>query len=181
MTESSAATRDGVTIRSAGPQDVSHILGFIRELAEYERLSQECIATEEQLSSTLFGERAYAEVIFACIDAKPVGFALFCHNYSTFLAKPGIHLEDLYVQPQWRGRGVGQKLLAWLARETIRRNCGRLEWAVLDWNEPSIKFYDSLGARQMREWFTYRLTGAPLEGLAEKSTLEKSTPEKSTL
>jgi GNAT superfamily N-acetyltransferase len=162
------ATTDTVTIRLAREHEVPLVLGFVRELAEYERLSHEMVATEEDMRKALFGPRPYAEVIFACLDGEPVGFALFCYNFSTFLAKPGIHLEDLYVRTSCRGRGIGQRLLGWLARETIKRDCGRLEWAVLDWNEPSIKFYDSLGARAMKEWFTYRLTGDALEKVAGK-------------
>ena len=160
------ATTGTVTIRLAREHEVPLVLGFVRELADYERLSHEVVATEEDMGKALFGPRPYAEVIFACLDDEPVGFALFCYNFSTFLAKPGIHLEDLFVRPSCRGRGIGQRLLSWLARETIKRDCGRLEWAVLDWNEPSIKFYDSLGARAMKEWFTYRLTGEALEKVA---------------
>jgi GNAT superfamily N-acetyltransferase len=160
---------DTVTIRPAREDEVALVLGFVRELADYERLTHEVVATEEDLRKALFGPRPYAEVVFACLNDEPVGFALFCYNFSTFLAKPGIHLEDLYVRPACRGRGIGQRLLTWLARETIRRECGRLEWAVLDWNEPSIRFYDSLGARALKEWFTYRLTGAALEKVAAKN------------
>jgi GNAT superfamily N-acetyltransferase len=162
------APTDSVTIRLAREDDVPLVLGFVRELAEYERLSHEVVATEEDMRKALFGPRPFAEVIFACLDDEPVGFALFCYNFSTFLAKPGIHLEDLYVRPACRGRGIGQLLLSWLARETIKRDCGRLEWAVLDWNAPSIKFYDSLGARALKEWFTYRLTGEALVRVAGK-------------
>jgi GNAT superfamily N-acetyltransferase len=160
---------DTITIRPAREDEVALVLGFVRELADYERLTHEVVATEEDLRKALFGPRPYAEVVFACLNDEPVGFALFCYNFSTFLAKPGIHLEDLYVRPACRGRGIGQRLLTWLARETIRRECGRLEWAVLDWNEPSIRFYDSLGARALKEWFTYRLTGAALEKVAAKN------------
>jgi GNAT superfamily N-acetyltransferase len=159
---------DTVTIRPARADEVPLVLAFVRELAEYERLAHEMVATEEDMRKALFGPRPYAEVIFACLGNEPVGFALFCYNFSTFLAKPGIHLEDLYVRPACRGRGIGQQLLGWLARETIKRDCGRLEWAVLDWNAPSIKFYDSLGARALKEWFTYRLTGEALERVARK-------------
>ena len=160
---------DTVTIRRAEEHEAGLVLSFVRELAEYERLSHEMVATEEGMRQALFGPRPYAEVIFACLDGEPVGFALFCYNFSTFLARPGIHLEDLFVRPNCRGRGIGQKLLSWLARETLTRGCGRLEWAVLDWNEPSIKFYDSLGARALKEWFTYRLTGESLERVAARS------------
>jgi len=157
-----------LTIRRAEEHEVALVMSFVRELAEYERLSHECVGTEDDMRRALFGPRPYAEVVFACLDGEPVGFALFCYNFSTFLARPGIHLEDLFVRPACRGRGVGQKLLAWLARETLARGCGRLEWAVLDWNAPSIRFYDSLGARAMKEWFTYRLAGDALEKVAGK-------------
>ena len=160
---------DTVTIRPAQEHEAPLVLSFVRELAEYERLSHEVVATEEDMRKALFGPHPYAEVIFACLNGEPVGFALFCYNFSTFLAKPGIHLEDLFVRSTCRGRGIGQRLLSWLARETLQRGCGRLEWAVLDWNEPSIRFYDSLGARALKEWFTYRLTGEALAQVAAKS------------
>jgi GNAT superfamily N-acetyltransferase len=157
---------DTITIRPATEQDVPLIQGFIRDLARYEHLEHEMVATEEGLHKTLFGERRYAEVVFACVGAEPVGFALFFHNYSTFLGKPGIYLEDLFVRPEARGRGIGKRLLAWLAQTAVARDCGRLEWAVLDWNEPSIGFYRSLGAVLKSEWQIFRLTGNPLEALA---------------
>jgi GNAT superfamily N-acetyltransferase len=155
-----------ITIRPATEQDVPTILGFIRDLAKYEHLEHEVIATEASLRQTLFGERRYAEVVFACLDNVPQGFALFFHNYSTFLGKPGIYLEDLFVHPDARGRGIGKYLLTWLAQTTVERNCGRLEWAVLDWNEPSIGFYRSLGAVLKSEWQIFRLTGEALTKLA---------------
>jgi GNAT superfamily N-acetyltransferase len=157
---------DNISIRPATEQDVPLIEGFIRDLARYEHLEHEMVATEEGLRKTLFGERRYAEVVFACIADDPVGFALFFHNYSTFLGKPGIYLEDLFVRPEARGRGIGKRLLAWLAQTTVARDCGRLEWAVLDWNEPSIGFYRSLGAILKSEWQIFRLTGDPLKALA---------------
>jgi len=157
---------DTLTIRPAQEHEVSIVLGFVRELAEYERLSHEVVATEESLRKALFGPRPYAEVVFACLDDEPVGFALFFHNFSTFLGRPGIYLEDLYVRPIVRGRGVGQRLLNWLAREAVERGCGRLEWAVLDWNEPAIRFYKSLGASPMEQWKIFRLTGDALERAA---------------
>jgi GNAT superfamily N-acetyltransferase len=165
---SAAAASESLVIRPAEPHEAPLVLSFVRELAEYERLSHEVVATEEGMRQALFGPRPYAEVIFACLNGEPVGFALFCYNFSTFLARPGIHLEDLFVRPKCRGRGIGQKLLSWLAREALARGCGRLEWAVLDWNEPSIKFYDSLGARALKEWFTYRLSGESLEKVASR-------------
>ncbi|HYC92910.1 MAG TPA: GNAT family N-acetyltransferase [Thermoanaerobaculia bacterium] len=155
-----------MTLRTASEADVPLILRFIRELAEYERLAHECIATEEGVRETLFGARRYAEVIIAEEDGQPAGFALFFHNYSTFLARPGIYLEDLYVRPEMRGRGVGKKLLSRLAAIALERNCGRLEWAVLDWNEDAIRFYRSLGAKPQDEWTVYRVTGDALQTLA---------------
>jgi GNAT superfamily N-acetyltransferase len=162
---------DNITIRLATDQDVPTIRAFIRSLAEYERLEHEMIATEEGLRKTLFGPRPYAEVAFACVGEEPVGFALFFHNYSTFLGKPGIYLEDLFVRPEARGRGIGKRLLTWLARTAVERDCGRVEWSVLDWNEPSINFYKSLGAVHKHEWQIFRLTGEPLQALASQGRL----------
>src|SRR5579883_36906 len=153
---------DAVTIRSATRGDVPLVLEFIRELARYERLEHEVSASEAQLAAALFGERPYAEVVLACIGGEPVGFALFFHNFSTFKGRPGIYLEDLFVRPEARGRGIGKRLLAYLARTAVERRCARLEWAVLDWNEPSIGFYRSLGAVPMNEWTLFRLTGDAL-------------------
>ncbi|MEP7245231.1 MAG: GNAT family N-acetyltransferase [Gammaproteobacteria bacterium] len=160
---------DALTIRRAREDDVPLVLQFIRELAEYERLQHEVVATEDGLRRALFGARPYCEVVFASIAGEPVGFALFFHNFSTFLGLPGIYLEDLFVRPSARGKGVGQQLLGWLARETVQRGCGRLDWQVLDWNEPAINFYKSLGATLMEEWNTFRLTGAALERVAGRS------------
>jgi len=157
-----------VTIRPAGEHEVGLILQFIRDLAVYEHLEHEMVATEPQLREVLFGQRRYAEVVFACLDGAPVGFALFFHNFSTFLGRPGIYLEDLFVRPEARGHGIGRRLLTWLAGETVRRECGRLEWSVLDWNEPSIRFYQNLGAVHMKEWQIFRVTGPALSQLAEK-------------
>lgn len=155
-----------MTLRPATAADVPQILAFIRGLAEYERLLHEVVATEDGLRQALFGPRPYAEVVLAEDAGVPVGFALFFHTFSTFLGQPGIYLEDLFVIPEARGRGVGKALLAELARLAIARGCGRVEWAVLDWNAPAIGFYDSLGARPNEEWNVYRLTGAPLAALA---------------
>lgn len=160
---------DALSIRHAHEQDVPLVLSFIRELAAYERLSHEVVADEESLRKALFGPRPYAEVALGCLDGIPVGFALFFHNFSTFLGRPGLHLEDLYVRPAARSHGVGQRLLQWLAREAVARDCGRLEWAVLDWNQPAIDFYLRLGARPMEEWKIFRLTGAALEALSGRS------------
>jgi GNAT superfamily N-acetyltransferase len=156
-------------IRPAEEADVPLILRFIRELADYERLLHEVVATEERLRRTLFGPRPGAEVVIAEADGEPVGFALFFHNYSTFLAQPGLYLEDLYVRPEARGRGIGRALLAHLARLARERECGRLEWWVLDWNEEATRFYHSLGARPMDEWTVFRLTGDDLARLADES------------
>jgi GNAT superfamily N-acetyltransferase len=155
-------------IRPATEDDVPIILSLIRELAEYERLSHEVVATEGLLRESLFGERRGAEVLIACCKGAPAGFALFFHSFSTFLGRPGIYLEDLYVKPEFRGRGIGRALLAHLARLAKGRGCGRLEWAVLDWNEPAIKLYKSIGAVPMDEWTVYRVTGEALETLATR-------------
>ena len=157
---------DTITIRPASREDVPLVLGFIRELARYERLEHEVSASEAELHEALFGDRRYAEVVFACDGGEPVGFALFFHNFSTFKGRPGIYLEDLFVRPAARGRGIGKRLLAYLARVAVERRSARLEWAVLDWNEPSIGFYRSLGAVPMDEWTTFRLTGDALALLA---------------
>lgn len=155
-----------ISIRPATRTDAPLILSFIRELALYERLEDQVVATAEDLEAALFAPRPYAEVVFACLDAVPVGFALFFHNFSTFLGKPGIYLEDLFVRPEARGLGIGRRLLAWLAQTTLERGGARLDWAVLDWNEPSIGFYHSLGAVALDQWTTFRMTGAALEKLA---------------
>ena len=153
-------------IRVASEPDVPLIHRFIRELAEYERLLHEVVATEESVRETLFGTRRFAEVLIAEEGDTPVGFALFFHNYSTFLARPGIYLEDLYVRPEYRGRGYGRQLLAHLARIAVERECGRFEWAVLNWNEPAIGFYRAMGAMPQDTWTVYRLTGDALRELA---------------
>lgn len=155
-----------MNIRFATPDDTALILHFIRALARYEKLEDRVVATEEKVRTSLFGQPRFAEVIIAEEEGRPVGFALFFHNYSTFLAQPGIYLEDLYVEPEARGHGYGKALLARLAAIAKERNCGRLEWAVLDWNTPSIDFYKSLGAFPQDEWTGYRLTGEALERLA---------------
>jgi GNAT superfamily N-acetyltransferase len=158
----------GFSIRFATPADVSLILGFIKGLAEYEKLSHEVTATEERLRETLFGSRQVAEVLIGEYRGDAVGFALFFHNYSTFLGRPGIYLEDLFVKPEMRGRGFGKVLLTYLAKLATERKCGRVEWSVLDWNEPSIQFYKKLGAAAMNDWTMYRLTGQALIDLAEE-------------
>ena len=154
-----------ISLRPAVPEDVPLVLALINELAEYERLAHEVRATEDDIREALFGSRPHAEVVIGEYDGEGVGFALFFHNFSTFLGRPGIYLADLYVRPAMRGRGIGKALLAHLARLAVERRCGRLEWSVLDWNEPSIAFYRSLGARPMEEWSVYKLTGEALEAL----------------
>jgi GNAT superfamily N-acetyltransferase len=158
-----------IEITKAQEKDIPLILEFIQGLAEYERLRDSCVATEKKLRDTLFSARPDAEVIIARLDGEPMGFALFFHNYSTFLAQRGMYLEDLFVKPAARGKGVGHALLSELARIAIERNCGRLEWAVLDWNELAIDFYHRIGAKAMNEWTVFRLTGDALEKLAVSS------------
>jgi GNAT superfamily N-acetyltransferase len=153
---------DIITIVPARPDDVSLILQMIRGLAEYERLSHQAVATEESIRTSLFGPRPFAEVVLAHSGSKAVGFALFFHNFSTFLGQPGLYLEDLFVLPEWRGRGVGRRLLTHLASIAVERGCGRMEWAVLDWNESAIGFYRRLGAEMLDDWRICRLTGAAL-------------------
>lgn len=155
------------SIRNATRADVPLILQLIRELAEYERLAHEVTATEHDLAESLFGTRPIAEVIIAEAEGSVAGYALFFHNYSTFLCKRGIYLEDLFVRPPFRGRGIGKQLLSHLARLAVARGCVRFEWAVLDWNESAIQFYHSLGARPMEDWTVFRITGEPLRRLAD--------------
>jgi GNAT superfamily N-acetyltransferase len=157
-----------ISIRPAQPGDESLILGFVKELADYEKLSHEVVASNEDYTSALFADKPCAEVVIAELNQKPVGMALFFHNFSTFLGRPGIYLEDLYVQPESRGFGVGKRLLQHLAGIAVERNCGRLEWSVLDWNEPAIRFYESLGAIPMDEWTVNRVTGESLLKLSGK-------------
>ena len=155
-----------LVIRPASPGDVLQILGFIRELAAYEKLEHQVVATEALIAEHLFGPQPAAEVVIAELDTVPVGFALFFRNFSTFLGRPGLFLEDLYVQPQARGRGVGRALLVHLAGLAVSRGAGRLDWNVLDWNEPAIAFYRKLGATVLPDWRTCRLTGDALAALA---------------
>lgn len=153
-------------IRSATPADVPLIRSLIEGLADYERLRHECIATDALLQEALFGARPYAEVVLAEWEGEVAGFALFFHNFSTFLARPGIYLEDLFVQPAHRGRGIGRALLSHLAQLAVARGCGRLEWSVLDWNVDAIGFYTRLGAQPQDAWTVYRVTGDALTQLA---------------
>ncbi|WP_407647653.1 GNAT family N-acetyltransferase [Clostridium brassicae] len=154
-------------LRFAEVKDVSIILEFIKELADYEKMLNEVVATEEILTESLF-EKRIAEVIIGEYKKEPVAFALFFHNFSTFLGKPGIYLEDLYVKPEIRGKGIGKIMLSFLAKLAVERNCGRLEWSCLDWNEPSIEFYKQMGAIPMDEWTVYRVHNKTLDKLAMK-------------
>ncbi len=167
MGESIVTRIEGVSIRLAERKDVGLVLRFIKELADYEQLLNEVVATEEILLETIFEKKA-AEVVIAELDGEPVGFALFFHNFSTFLGRPGLYLEDLYVRPEMRGRGIGKLLLSYLAKLALDRGCGRFEWWCLDWNTPSIDFYKSIGAIPMDEWTVYRVTGDALTKLASE-------------
>ena len=158
-------------IRNATIDDVPEIARLIRALAEYEKLAHEVVLDEERLRQHLFGSRKYAETILAEEAGRVIGFALFFHNYSTFLGKPGIYLEDLFVEPEWRGKGHGKALLVGLARIALERDCGRVNWSVLNWNAPSIEFYKSLGAKPLDEWTVYRLTGESLLSLSRNSSV----------
>jgi GNAT superfamily N-acetyltransferase len=157
---------ESIRIVPARPDDVPVILQMIRALAEYEQLSHEVVATEEDLREWLFGHRPAAEVVLAYAGEAPIGFALFFHNFSTFLGRPGLYLEDLFVVPPWRGHGVGRRLLGHVAGIAAQRHCGRMEWSVLDWNESAIGFYQRLGAQVMDEWRICRLTGDALHRAA---------------
>jgi len=154
-------------IMSATPDDVPLLLQFIKELAAYERLTHEVTVTEAVLHESLFGAHPVAEALIGWYEDQPVAFALFFHNFSTFLGKPGLYLEDLFVKPEFRGRGFGKAMLTHLAKLAVARGCGRFEWSVLDWNEPAIRFYQKLGAVAMDEWTVYRITGNALLDLAE--------------
>jgi GNAT superfamily N-acetyltransferase len=162
MTETGPALR----IERATERDVPLILQLIKDLAEYERMTDDVTATEDGLRATLFGAHPSAEVLIAYAGDAPAGFALFFHNYSTFLGKPGLYLEDLFVVPEFRGHGYGRALLQRLATLAVERGCGRFEWSVLDWNEPAIGFYKKLGAKPMQEWTIFRVTGDELTELA---------------
>jgi GNAT superfamily N-acetyltransferase len=155
-----------LSTRPAKEADVPVILALIRELADYEKLTHEVVTTVDSLRETLFGPRPCAEALMGCVDGQAVGFALFFQNYSTFLARPGLHLEDLYVQPAHRGCGLGKALITAVARIAQERGCGRYEWTVLDWNTPAIRFYESLGAEMKGDWRIMRVTGAALEKMA---------------
>ena len=155
-------------IRPATERDVPVIVSFIRQLADYERLSHEAVMTEDTIRQSLFGARPAAEVLLGYSEGEPVAFAVFFHNFSTFLGRPGLYLEDLFVVPEMRGRGFGRAMLVELARTARDRKCGRFEWAVLDWNESAIQFYKNLGAAPMSEWTIFRVTGDALKRLANE-------------
>jgi len=163
-------------IRPARVEDVPVILGLIRELATYERAPDEVTATEERLVDVLFGEKPAAEVLLAFEGKSPVGFAVFFHNFSTWLGRPGLYLEDLFVKPDKRGKGYGRALLVDLAKVARDRGCGRMEWAVLDWNDPAIQFYRKLGAKPMEEWTVFRLTRGGIAKLAQSESTSAKEP-----
>jgi GNAT superfamily N-acetyltransferase len=157
----------------AGPADLAHVLGMIEALADFEKLRHLCVATEPGLNEALFGPRPAAEVVLGWEDAQPVAFALFFHNFSTFLGRRGLYLEDLFVQPNFRRRGYGRALLVYLARIAVERECGRFEWAVLEWNAPALGFYASLGATVLPDWRITRITGPALKKLAASRLLDR--------
>jgi len=157
-----------VRIEAATARDVPVLLRLIKALADYEKLSDAVVATEDRMRETLFGAAPQAEAVIAYADGEPVGIAIWVHNYSTFLGRRGLYLEDLFVLPKWRGHGIGKALLVHLAGIAVARGCGRMEWSVLDWNEPAIGFYKSLGAVPMDEWTVFRLTGDALTALARR-------------
>ena len=163
MTETS-----NFAIRSANINDVGTIFSLINELADYERLTHEVVANENDIRRSLFGDRPYAEALIGELEGVPISFALFFHNFSTFIGRPGIYLEDLYVRPEYRSKGYGRKMLVYIARLAIKRNCARFEWSVLDWNTPAIRTYDKLKAKPMNEWILYRLSGEDLVKLADE-------------
>jgi GNAT superfamily N-acetyltransferase len=158
-------SNEDIRIEKTTEKDIPLIFAFIKRLAEYEKLSHEVVATEETLRETLFGERRFAEVVIAYYNNIAAGYALFFHNFSTFIGRPGLYLEDLFVQPEFRGKGIGKSLLLHLAQIAVERKCGRMEWAVLNWNESAIAFYKQLGAASMNEWTVYRLTDDVLKAL----------------
>lgn len=159
---------DVIEIKPATVEDVPIVLELIKALAEYEHLLHEVRATEEGLRASLFGSRKFGEVVLALVEGQPVGFAVFFHNFSTFVGRPGLYMEDLFVLPEWRRRGVGRKLLAHLAAIAVERECGRMEWAVLNWNETAIHVYRAIAARSLDDWTVFRLTGDELKQLADQ-------------
>ena len=172
MTGSARQPDDGIRIERATAADIPLILDLIRELAAYEKMSDEVVATETGLREALFGPVPDAEVLLAHSDGRPAGFALFFHNFSTFVGRRGLYLEDLFVRPEFRRRGVGRRLLVELARIAVERRCGRFEWSVLDWNQPAIDFYEQLGAMPLNEWTIFRVTGDALTTLATRNAAD---------
>ena len=168
MKELIKTKKQDITLRFATEVDTPLIFNFIKDLAQYEKLFNEVEATEELLKSTLFGERKFVEILIAEYKEKPAGFAIFFYNFSTFIGKPGIYVEDLFVIPEFRKLGIGKTLLSYITKLGAERNCGRIEWAVLDWNEPAIQFYRSLGSIPKNEWTIYRLNGSALTDLAKE-------------
>jgi GNAT superfamily N-acetyltransferase len=162
-------------IEPATPTDVPVILRMIKALAEYEKLADQVVATELGLREALFGERRFGEVVIGLVGHEPVGFALFFHNFSTFRGAPGLYLEDLFVEPRWRGQGFGRRLIVHVAGVAVARGCHRMEWAVLDWNEPAIEFYRRAGARPLDDWKIFRLTGDALRALATRGATSDVT------
>jgi len=161
-----------IRLRPAIREDIGQILSFVRELAEYEKLAHEAVADETTLATQLFGDHPAAEVVIAEVDGQPAGFALFFHNFSTFVGKRGLYLEDLFVRPEYRGLGLGRRLMIHLAKLAVERDCGRFEWSVLDWNTPAIDFYRELGASPLDEWTVQRVTGDALKALAARGHRE---------
>ena len=162
-----STTVSNFMIRPAAENDAATIFSLIKELADYEQLTHEVVATENDIRRSLFGEHPFAEALIGEYQRNPISFALFFYNFSTFIGKPGIYLEDLYVKPEYRSKGFGRKMLAYIARLAIKRSCGRFEWSVLDWNTPAIRTYDRLNAKPMQDWILYRLTGEALVELAK--------------
>ena len=170
MTDTITTSDTRITLRFATADDAGLILDFIRQLADFEKMTDEVVTDEDQLRQSLFGERQVAEVVIASFEGEPAGFALFFHNFSTFLGRSGIYLEDLFVIPKLRGHGIGQILLSHLAKIAVERGCGRFEWSVLDWNTDAIRFYERLSAKPMDEWTVFRIAGEALQELAQLST-----------
>ena len=158
----------GIEIRDAIENDSAQILMFIKELASYENAIEEVVAEEKDIRESVFGSNSNVRALICTLDEKPIGFAVYFYNYSTWQGRKGLYLEDLYVSPEHRGVGAGKELLQYLAKIAVSQGCGRFEWSVLDWNEPAIKFYDSIGAKQKKEWLGYQLTGSALSEFAER-------------
>lgn len=161
--------QNSLEIKTVTKNDIPLVLEFIRELAEYERMADQVVASEKSIEQSLFGESPVAEAFMGRVNNEPVAFAIIFHNYSTFVSKPGLYLEDLFVKPEERGKGYGKTMLRFLAKLAVERGCGRFEWAVLDWNKPAVDFYKSLGAEAMDEWTVYRLSGEALANMAQDS------------